>query len=512
MRIIPASLFLIFGLVACGGDDASTDATVETCETDADCGAGVICVSGVCMPAPPVDSGVMDAGCDPSRVMCGDSCVDTRTDAQNCGGCGMDCGDAPGATISCVASACVTACDDGFDDCDGDPSNGCETDLAGDDANCGACGMSCAGGSCVGSTCLLSPRGDGSAGDFRVDAEAVLNTVVTTANGGAGRDGVILGDATGFAAGQLLLLHQTQGPDAGHYELHRIESVAMGVATVSPPLTGSFGTGAGSVAQAIVVPQYASLTVAAGGRVVAPAWDGTRGGIVAVAATGAVTIEMGGSIDVTGRGFRGPPMDGASSNTPGLQGEGHLGVGMRLPEANGSGGGGAVFGGCNRSAGGGGGAGGMDGADGMGVCSPASIGGVTAGGDASPMLGGGGGNGGPFRRAAGGTGGGIVIIFAQSVSVEGAVTAGGSGGGPAVLVFFSSCGGPGGGGGGGSIFVDAETVMVGDALVTAAGGPAGPTSGVSACVGLVGGAGGAGRISIRADTLMGTTNPPAITP
>jgi hypothetical protein len=345
-----------------------------------------------------------------------------------------------------------------------------------------------------------------------VSAEAVLNPVVTTANGGVGRTEVILGDPTGFMSGQLLLLHQTQGMDAGHFELHRIDSVDGDVAIVSPPLTGAFGTGAGSVAQAIVVPQYARLTVNSGGRVIAPVWDGMRGGVVAIAATGAVTVEMGGSIDVTGRGFRpGVSTDSSFSNRPGTQGEGELGLGMLLPAANGTGGGGGAYGACNRSSGGGGGAGGSAGGDGVGMCSAPATGGVPAGGDASPMLGGGGGSGGPFRRSAGGAGGGIIIIFAESLVVEGMILAGGNGGAPA-QAFFTTCGGGGGGGGGGSIFVDVETATLGESLVTAVGGPPGPPLGGSTCTGLTAGGGGAGRISVRATTLMGTTDPPAITP
>ncbi|TDP71877.1 hypothetical protein DFR33_10891 [Bradymonas sediminis] len=38
---------------------------------------------------------------------------------------------------------CEFACDNGFADCDGDPSNGCEVDLSSDAANCGTCGTIC---------------------------------------------------------------------------------------------------------------------------------------------------------------------------------------------------------------------------------------------------------------------------------------------------------------------------------------------------------------------------------
>jgi hypothetical protein len=41
-------------------------------------------------------------------------------------------------------------------DCDGDPSNGCETDLSADALNCRACGHACAGDGkavCIGGRC-----------------------------------------------------------------------------------------------------------------------------------------------------------------------------------------------------------------------------------------------------------------------------------------------------------------------------------------------------------------------
>ena len=37
----------------------------------------------------------------------------------------------------------VKSCRKGFDDCDKDPANGCETDIYNDNQNCGACGNYC---------------------------------------------------------------------------------------------------------------------------------------------------------------------------------------------------------------------------------------------------------------------------------------------------------------------------------------------------------------------------------
>lgn len=55
---------------------------------------------------------------------------DLETDIDHCGACGAACAPAS-ATGACVGGVCtVAACDPGFADADGDPSNGCETALA----------------------------------------------------------------------------------------------------------------------------------------------------------------------------------------------------------------------------------------------------------------------------------------------------------------------------------------------------------------------------------------------
>src|SRR5512145_524257 len=45
----------------------------------------------------------------------------------------------PHGVTSCVSGGCVPACSSGYDDCDGTPENGCETDLSSDPNHCGRC-------------------------------------------------------------------------------------------------------------------------------------------------------------------------------------------------------------------------------------------------------------------------------------------------------------------------------------------------------------------------------------
>ncbi len=70
--------------------------------------------------------------CAAGTVRCGDTCVSTQTDSNNCGSCGSACS---GGNV-CVAGACV--CGTGQTVC-----NGICTTTATDPRNCGACGRSC---------------------------------------------------------------------------------------------------------------------------------------------------------------------------------------------------------------------------------------------------------------------------------------------------------------------------------------------------------------------------------
>lgn len=70
--------------------------------------------------------------------------VDTNNDVNNCGSCGYVCPLQPGATkMTCLNGQCAPdMCETGKKDCDGDASNGCETDIT-TVVNCGGCGNNC---------------------------------------------------------------------------------------------------------------------------------------------------------------------------------------------------------------------------------------------------------------------------------------------------------------------------------------------------------------------------------
>jgi len=79
------------------------------------------------------------------------------TDVANCGACGKAClGVANAATIVCANATCtIGTCAPPWADCDKQFADGCEVDTSSDGQNCGACGVKCANNVCGGSACAL---------------------------------------------------------------------------------------------------------------------------------------------------------------------------------------------------------------------------------------------------------------------------------------------------------------------------------------------------------------------
>ncbi len=88
---------------------------------------------------------------------------DLQTDLANCGMCGNVCGFGANSFPLCTAGKCTIGCNTTYGNCDNNNTNGCETVLATDPANCNACGRSCGGGSCAAGQCgpvNLAPKTD----------------------------------------------------------------------------------------------------------------------------------------------------------------------------------------------------------------------------------------------------------------------------------------------------------------------------------------------------------------
>jgi hypothetical protein len=157
---------------ACIGDFADCDGDPSNgCEVDlstsvSSCGSCGVPCPDVANAAPSCSGeqcsftcnlGFGDCDGDPSNGYEADS----STDVLNCDSCGASCPNVANAASSCSRGQCGFTCNLGFGDCDGDPSNGCKVDTSADVSHCGSCTpcpdvanavSSCSGGQC-GFTC-----------------------------------------------------------------------------------------------------------------------------------------------------------------------------------------------------------------------------------------------------------------------------------------------------------------------------------------------------------------------
>jgi hypothetical protein len=88
----------------------------------------------------------------PTPALCGQQCVDTTSDPNNCDGCSMACPVSANAQATCTAGNCGTVCDQGFHSCMGQ----CTDDTS--PATCGAACSPCAAPASNGAaTCSGAP-------------------------------------------------------------------------------------------------------------------------------------------------------------------------------------------------------------------------------------------------------------------------------------------------------------------------------------------------------------------
>ncbi len=121
------------GLTVCAGACVDTRNDPYNCgECGHACGPGKVCGLGKC-----------EEVCPDKTINCAGACVDPRTDPAHCGGCGKVCS-LDNATAKCEGSACaVLECLEGYQDCDRQAHNGCESCPETDPGNCGECGVAC---------------------------------------------------------------------------------------------------------------------------------------------------------------------------------------------------------------------------------------------------------------------------------------------------------------------------------------------------------------------------------
>lgn len=251
---------------------------------------------------------------------------------------------------------------------------------------------------------LFGQKGKDGAGNITATGTQVNAYTTLTADATAGTSTItVASNALGtnfganLAAGDLIFIYQAQGAtlngiangnlgspndwqwgiindygNAGNFEFAEVSTTMGGSGiTLSCALRNDY-TAAGNV-QVVRVPRYTDLTVAAGGSITCPAWNGATGGVLVVEVDGTATIN--GSIDASETGFRGGALDPSSFFSPdwatndpnsgsekgeGIAGDASVydGIGGRYGRASAANGGG---GGNAHNCGGGGGANGDNG-------------------------------------------------------------------------------------------------------------------------------------------------------
>ena len=119
------------------------------------CPSGSDCCGGACFDllADNAHCGSCAHACETGETCCGGVCFNVATDARHCGSCSTRCS-LPNASAACRAGSCVPdVCTPGRGDCDGDATNGCETDVTRDPAHCGTCATLCPTGTHTTASC-----------------------------------------------------------------------------------------------------------------------------------------------------------------------------------------------------------------------------------------------------------------------------------------------------------------------------------------------------------------------
>lgn len=353
--------------------------------------------------------------------------------------------------------------------------------------------------------------GLGANGDKTVSTTEDITTTRSGINGNtsSGQKDIVLNDASGFAIGDYIFIHQSRGTNYGNNEFRYITNKVSNTITVNVNLDNSYTDDGGTQqSQVCKIPQYNSLKIVSGGSWQVTAWDGNKGGIAIVAVKGRFVVESGGSIDIARRGFNGGNDESSIGNVQAQAGESGTGDVVQQTSANGMGGGGARDnGGGNGASGGGGGnheAGSAGGANSghtpgaAGAINPYSNDGSKI---VFPGAGGGGiGPGGNDNGGDGGDGAGILIILAKDFDCSAGVIYGWGEDGNSDGSPGGSQGSGGGGGGGGSFHGVFGKCNIGTDKLQLNAGLGGGSSGGNPA----GGAGGKGRAWISAGSFTGS--------
>lgn len=143
------------GVVCPGEQKLCDDVCVDTSSNPSHCGdcgqacpANQVCQAGGCV-----------SSCTGTTTECSGACVELTTDLNNCGQCGVVCEAHANQTPSCVIGQCAATCNAPWVDCDNSDADGCESNLDSDPSTCGSCANACsyanAKAGCENGACIL---------------------------------------------------------------------------------------------------------------------------------------------------------------------------------------------------------------------------------------------------------------------------------------------------------------------------------------------------------------------
>jgi Stigma-specific protein, Stig1 len=119
------------GSHCCNGTCVDTKTDPNNCGRCGNtCGTNETCTEGKCTTS----------SCPSGQTLCNAVCVSTATDVNNCGACGHACS-ATNGTPTCTNGVCGQTCNAGFATCGSGAA--CTTNINTDPNNCGACGHVC---------------------------------------------------------------------------------------------------------------------------------------------------------------------------------------------------------------------------------------------------------------------------------------------------------------------------------------------------------------------------------
>lgn len=183
----------------------------------------------------------------------------------------------------------------------------------------------------------------GKNGALTTSTTSILNDYTTlTSNASSGTNTLNVASsalnaaiATPLAPGDLIFIIQMQGAtmtsandttygslvsygNCGNFEFLEVADVPSSTQITTACQLKNNYTSAGRT-QVVRVPRLTTLTVGSGGSMTCPPWNGSTGGVLILEVVNGITVNTGGTISATGKGFRGGQNAGENNTDYGVQ-------------------------------------------------------------------------------------------------------------------------------------------------------------------------------------------------